>query len=136
MEVIFRKENQSEGTLIHLSPREALTYLQNGAAILDIRPAYETNYRNFDVPTVYLLPFAVYRDKFQEIPKDKPLIIADSVGIKSPEVARLLLNQGYPHVACLGGGVVAWAQDGFPLIRDADYELVGACACMLKPKKI
>ena len=101
---------------------------------MDIRPEYETNYRVFDVHNVYWLPYSAYKEKFHEIPKEKPLIIADNVGLKGPEVARFLHDQGYPRVAYLGGGVVAWDHSGLPLRKDLGYELKGGCACKLRPK--
>lgn len=116
-----------------LSPREALSYLQEKAALVDIRPEYETSYRNFDVPKVYYVPYSSYIDSFHILPKDTLLIVADSVGNQSMEVARFLLMQGYPEVACLAGGVVEWDRNGLPLAKDTEYEMVGGCACKLQP---
>ncbi len=135
METFFVHEEFSEQKSIPLSPREALCYLQHGAAILDIRPEYETNYRVFDFPHVYLLPFSSYRENFDEVPKCIPLIVVDNVGLKSSEVAKFFIEQGYTQVAYVVGGVVAWEQNGLPIKKDLDYELNGGCACMLKPKK-
>ena len=118
-----------------LPPREAFEYLQNGAAILDIRPEYETSFRIFAVPKVFYLPYSLYRDDLSIIPKDIPLIIADSVGIKSTEVAHYLMDNGYTQVACLAGGIVEWDRAGLPLCKDVDYEMVGGCACRLQPQK-
>lgn len=136
MDSTFNKQDKPEGIPVSLSPREAFVYLQDNGAIVDIRPEYEINYRVFDVPNIFYLPYSSYRDEFRIIPKDKFLIIADNVGIRSTEVARFLLAQGYPRVACLAGGVVEWDRDGLPLIKDMDYELVGGCACRLQSKKV
>lgn len=119
-----------------ISPREAFALLHHGGAIVvDIRPEYETSYRVFDIPQVYLLAFDNYKEKFSEIPKDKLLIVVDNVGLKSPEVAAFFLEQGYSQVSYLIGGVVAWDRDGYPLKKNQEYELQGGCACRLKPKK-
>lgn len=120
---------------LSLSPREAFEYLQNGAAILDIRPEYETSFRIFDVSKVYYLPYNLYRDELSLIPKDVPLIIADSVGTKCIEAANYLMEHGYTQIACLAGGIVEWDRTGLPLSRDVDYEMVGGCACRLQPQK-
>jgi rhodanese-related sulfurtransferase len=119
---------------LSLSPREAFEYLQSGAAILDIRPEYETSFRVFDVPTVYYLPYNELRDKFSIIPMDIPLIIADSVGTKSIDIAQFLMMKGYTLIACLAGGIVEWDRAGLPLNKDVDYEMVGGCACRLQPQ--
>lgn len=130
----LNSHDKLQGTPVGLSPKEAFAYLQDGAAIVDIRPEYETNYRIFDVGSVYLLSYSSYKQTFHEIPKEKPLIIADSVGLKSPEVARFLHDQGYPRVSYLAGGVVAWDHSGLPLSKDLGYELNGVCACKLRSK--
>lgn len=136
MNSISNNQGQLEITLVWLSPREAFEYLQYNAAIVDIRPEYEINYRIFNVPKVFYLPYSSFRDNFNSIPKNLLLIIADSVGIRSAEVAGYLIAHGYHQVACLAGGVVDWNHDGFPLRKDMDYEMIGGCACRLHPKKI
>ena len=134
MNSIFYQQSQLVGAPVPLSPQEAFAHLQNNAALLDIRPEYETDFRVFDVPNVFYLPYRSYRDKFDLIPKNIPLIIADSVGNKSTVVARYLLEKGYLQVAYLAGGVVAWDRDGLPLTKDKNYAMVGGCACRLKPQ--
>lgn len=132
----FYSSDKLKGKPGALSPKEAFACLQEGAAIVDIRPEYETNYRVFDVPDVYVLPYSSYKEKFQEIPKEKPLIVADSVGLKCSEVAQFLHDQGYPCVAYLAGGVVSWDHSGLPLSKDLGYELKGGCACKIRPKNL
>ena len=134
MNSVIHQQNQSGGSPTPLSPREAFTRLQGDVAILDIRPEYETDFRVFDVPNIFYLPYRTYRDQFHLIPKDIPLIVADSVGNKSMEVARYLSEHGYPSVSFLAGGMVAWDRDGLPLAKDKNYAMVGGCACRLKPK--
>lgn len=132
----YQDEFRLWGQLVSLSTREAYELLNNNDAVLvDIRPEYETDFRVFDVPRIYYLPFDTYQEKLDAIPKDIILIVADSVGNRSIEVARYMLEQGYSKVACLAGGVVAWDRAGLPLSRDKDYEMVGGCACRLKPQK-
>lgn len=120
---------------LSLSPREAFEYLQSGAAILDIRPEYETSFRIFDVSIVYYLPCTSCREELSLIPKDVPIIIADSVGTKSIEMMHYLKENGYTQVAYLAGGIVEWDRAGLPLNKDVDYEMVGGCACRLQPQK-
>ncbi|SHK12677.1 Rhodanese-related sulfurtransferase [Geosporobacter subterraneus DSM 17957] len=134
MNSVIHQQGQSSGSPAPLSPRDAFIHLQNDAAILDIRPEYETDFRVFDVPNIFYLPYRSYRDQFHLIPKDIPLIVADSVGNKSMEVARYLVEQNYPQVFFLAGGMVAWDRDGLPLSKDKNYAMVGGCACRLKPK--
>jgi rhodanese-related sulfurtransferase len=135
MDLFFVQLNESKGVPVSLSPREAFKVLQNGAAILDIRPEYETSFRIFDVPKVFYLPYSLYRDELSSMPKDVPLIIADSVGNQSKEVACYITSRGYAQVAYMAGGIVEWDRAGLPLRKDIDYEMVGGCACRLQPQK-
>ena len=135
MSDFFQRTGRMDGTPTPLSPREAHEAAGRGAVFVDIRPDFETNYRAFDVPSLVSLPYRTYRDRYAVLPAGEPLVVADNVGTKSPEVARFLLSAGWPDVAILVGGVVAWAQEGLPLTKDPNYELVGGCGCKLKPKK-
>lgn len=135
MNSFFDKQGQSKGVPVSLSPREAFEYLQGNAAILDIRPEYETSFRVFDITKVFYLPFSLYRDELTLIPNDVPLIIADSVGTKSTEVAHYLMEHDYTQISCLAGGIVEWDRAGLPLKKDVDYEMMGGCACRLQPQK-
>lgn len=121
---------------VALSPRDAYTRLHEGtAAILDIRPEYEIDYRILDVPDSYIMPNSSYKEEFQEISKNKFIIIVDNVGLDSPEAAAFLIGKGYLKVGYIIGGVVAWSKAGLPLVKDLGNELTGGCACKLKPKK-
>ena len=63
------------------------------------------------------------------------LIVADSVGIHSKEVAKFLVNKGFVNIANMAGGLVEWERDGLPLQVNLKEELSGQCACQLKAKK-
>jgi rhodanese-related sulfurtransferase len=93
MENLLNGESLLKGRPIPILPREALKYLQEGAAILDIRPEYETNYRTFHFPYVYLLPDNSYLENYNEIPKDRPLIVVDNVGLESGRVVNFLFKK-------------------------------------------
>lgn len=130
-------ENPIKIKPIGLSPRDAYDKLKEGiASIIDVRPEYETCYRSFDVPKVYLLPFTLNFELKVELPTDEYIIVADNVGLDSPDVARKSLESGYPLVGYIIGGVVAWDRAGLPLIKDLGNELTGGCACKLKPRKL
>lgn len=130
-------ENPIKIKPIGLSPRDAYDKLKEGdATILDVRPEYETCYRSFDVPKVYLLPFTLNFELKVELSTDEFIIVADNVGLDSPEIARLLIDIGYTQIGYIIGGVVAWDRAGLPLVKDLGNELIGGCACKLKPRKL
>jgi len=124
------------GGVIHLSPREAFPLLAQGAIIVDVREEIEMNGKHFGVEAVIPIPFHRFPSEFATLPRDAPLILADSVGLNSKQAVLLLQAQGYTEVANLNGGIVDWEKDGLPTDVVDDEVLTGQCACKLRPKKV
>ena len=85
---------------------------------------------------IIYIPRSEFEEQLIKIPKDKPVILADNVGVAGKEIALFLLEQGYTQVACLNGGIIDWTRDNMPLKTDRSYILTGQCACQLRPKKL
>jgi len=131
---LLNKLSNNDVKPIPISAKEAFTYIQNGALILDIRKEYETNYRVIDFPEIIYLPNDSYKDKYNNVPKERDIVIVDNVGLVSPEVGRFLVSKGYNRVFYIGGGIIDWDDAGLPLKKDLDYELNGGCACQVRQK--
>jgi rhodanese-related sulfurtransferase len=118
--------------IIHLSPREAYALCQKGAILLDLRLELLFKNKRFDVPE----PIHCHNNEIEEyylhLPTDKPIIIADAVGIHSKEVVIFLMNKGYTLVSNLVGGIHDWERDGLPLIIDNEETMTGGCMCQLR----
>ncbi|MCX7862544.1 MAG: rhodanese-like domain-containing protein [Bacteroidales bacterium] len=120
---------------LNLTPNEAYREaINNHAIIVDVREYMLTGYKKFDVPAVIYIPNSELRHRYHELPKDKPLIIADSVGLRSKEAILFLLSVGYTNAANLAGGIVEWERDHLPLIIDNSERLDGSCMCQLRPR--
>jgi len=120
---------------LNLSAREAYQEaINNNAIIIDVRENSMIGYKCFDVPNVIYAPNSELEKYYSNLPDDKPLIIADSVGLRSKEAMIFLLSKGYSNIANLAGGIVEWDKDGMPLKIDKNEELSGACLCRLRPK--
>ncbi|MGC8865646.1 MAG: rhodanese-like domain-containing protein [Bacteroidales bacterium] len=118
----------------NISSREALELCQLGAIILDVRPLYESDYRAFGVPEVFLAPAAAYDDWISNLPKDRCMIVADATGLKSRLIARRLLDDGFSLIVNLSGGIVDWERSGAPVRVNKESKLTGSCLCQLKPR--
>lgn len=123
------------GGMVHLSGREALEAARAGALFVDLRLTIETDYKKFDVPEVLYLQVEDFEARLAEIPRDRPVIVADSVGLRSRDVVKQLMELGYANVANLNGGILDWEHDGLPIIIDPDKQLSGSCTCRLRPRK-
>ncbi|MGC4119296.1 MAG: rhodanese-like domain-containing protein [Myxococcales bacterium] len=130
---------QGQGLFIagvtHISGREVLAAVERGAAIVDVREEYEVVMKTFDVPGVIYLPTSTFKDSYQELPRGRPLILADAVGLRSKDAVLFLLEKGWADVANLNGGILDWEKEGMPTKVNPEELWVGDCACSLKPRK-
>lgn len=124
---------RTEGVL-NLAPEEAQSWLSRGAMLVDLREAYETNFRVFDVEEALYLPWTRFASSYRVLPRDRPLVLADAAGIYCREAARMLAEAGYTNIAKLSGGMIDWDAAGLPVRKDIDYELQGQCACKMKTR--
>jgi rhodanese-related sulfurtransferase len=120
--------------IVHLSGAEALAEARKGALLVDLRAPIETDYKKFDLPEVLYLPVPELKSRLAELPRDRPLILADSVGLHSKEAVKYLAEQGFTNLASLNGGILDWEHDGLPIKTDQSKQLSGSCTCRLKPR--
>lgn len=119
----------------NLTPREAYAEATEGdAVIMDVRELGIIGAKRFAVPEVLYLPLSELKESFDNIPKDIPLILADSAGLRSHEAMVIMLEEGYTNIANLAGGLVEWDRDGLPLNINTEDELSGSCMCQLRPR--
>ena len=114
-------------------PSEVKAFLQRGAILVDLREEVETDIKSFAVEPVVYLSHEQFDENWQSLPLEKPLILADSVGIWSKKAVAKLQSMGYAQVASLAGGFNEWDKDGFPVKEGTCRPLNGPCLCMIKP---
>lgn len=119
--------------MVHLSGREALEEARGGTLFVDLRLSIETDYKKFDVPEVLYIAEEELEARAGEIPRDRPVIVADSVGLRSKRAVMFLMKHNYINVANLNGGILDWERDGMPITVDQSKQLSGSCTCRLKP---
>mgnify|MGYP000903893726 FL=1 len=132
---IFGNKGFVSAGFLNLSASDAFVEATEGNAIIvDVREERLTGYKNFDVPCLIHMPKSRIEQDYANLSRELPLIIADSVGLRSHEVMEYLLARGFANIANLAGGIVEWEQDGFPLKIDLTEQLSGSCVCQLKPR--
>ena len=119
----------------NLTPRESFTLCENGAIIVDVREDYLSAFKMFKVENVLYLPYSKLELFCKDLPKDKPLIFADAVGLRSREGVLFMNSHGYANVANMAGGIVDWERDGLPINTDIYHRLSGSCMCQLKARE-
>jgi rhodanese-related sulfurtransferase len=135
MNAIFHSKGFISSGFLNLTPLEAYSEATEGDAIIvDVREERLTGYKCFNVPRVIYLPKSRILEEYTDLPADIPLIIADSVGLRSQEVMEILIEKRFSNIANLAGGIVEWEHDGLPLKIDISEQLDGSCVCQLRPR--
>jgi rhodanese-related sulfurtransferase len=136
MNDLFEGQGLFSQGILHLSAKEAYALCEKGAALLDVRKDIMNQYKVFDVNEVIYCPYNSIVQNILLLPKNKPLIVADAVGLHSKEVLLALVENGFENLANLAGGIMEWERDGLPIKIDKKFELNGACVCRLRPRNI
>jgi len=115
----------------YISPEEALKLIQNDEIFfIDVREEEEFVKEYFDFENVFFHPMSVILDRLEYIPKNIPIVVVCSDGIRSTKVANLLNRNEFPEVASLDGGIDAWKQHGYRLIvNDSGACDTDSCGC-------
>lgn len=120
--------------MLHLTGKQALSCIQQGAILVDVREDYEIAIKDFGVGNVLLCPHTGFDTLYKTLPRDKALILADCVGLHSKEAVKKMLECGYTMVANLIGGIAGWERDGLPMSSDIET-MNGQCMCQIKSRK-
>ena len=119
----------------HISPKDAYSIRFEDVLFVDIRESDFFAYKKIDVPNTVFIEYNEIISRFEELPKDKLIIIVDSSGNKSRIIVEKAVELGYANFINLIGGVLEWDKDKMPLIVNLDEELHGQCACRLSPQR-
>jgi rhodanese-related sulfurtransferase len=121
--------------VLNLTPIESFELCEKGAIIVDVREEYMNSFKMFKVEKLFYLPYSELDKYFSDLPKDKPLIFADAVGLKSRESVLFMESHGNKNIANMAGGIVDWEKDGLPINTDLTVRLSGSCMCQLRPRE-
>jgi rhodanese-related sulfurtransferase len=82
--------------------------------LLDVREPWEREVAM--LPQALHVPMAELPDRLAEVGRDRDVVVMCRSGGRSLKVAKYLEEQGYPSVANLTGGILAWARDVDPTL--------------------
>lgn len=122
--------------IFNVSAREAFELCSKGAILVDVREEYFTSFKIFDVPRILCIPKSRFEQEYSKLPRNKYLIFADTVGLRSKESVIFIIDKGYDKIANMAGGMVDWESVGLPVKTNYDERLTGSCMCQLKPREI
>jgi rhodanese-related sulfurtransferase len=103
--------------MVHeLTPSEFVAQRAAGgsAILLDVREGWELDVAR--LPDTVHIPMDEVPARLAELERDRDIVVVCRSGGRSLTVARFLEAQGYPSVANLTGGILAWRQELDPTL--------------------
>ncbi len=64
---------------------------------------------------VALVPVSQLLTRFEELPRDRPLLMVCRSGSRSAAATQFLLQRGWTDVRNIDGGMLAWQRNGLPV---------------------
>lgn len=92
--------------------------IKKGVLLVDVRELNEVKQVAFDVPDIMVIPLSEFEDRYQEIPKDRDVVLVCQGGVRSLKATYFLMNHGYDRVMNMEHGMERWAKKGFPIVGD------------------
>jgi hydroxyacylglutathione hydrolase len=80
--------------------------------VLDVRTETEWNAGHIDA--ALHIHGGVLKDRYQEIPRDRPVAVVCGTGYRGSIAASFLKSHGYAHIANVLGGMTAWTAAKLP----------------------
>ena len=86
--------------------------------VIDVREPNEFEAARLE-SGVALLPLSTFQQRWQELPRDRPLLLMCASGGRSAAATAWLVRNGYTDVANVAGGINEWQKAGLPVRRGA-----------------
>ena len=87
------------------------------AVLLDVRERDE--FAAVRVEGSLFIPMSQLGVRFDEIPRDRPIMVICASGSRSTGATSFLLGQGFKDVGSVAGGIDGWERLGLPVRRGA-----------------
>ena len=100
--------SDAEAAVGSVEPEDLAAFLSRDPQpfLLDVREPLEWRAMNLAHLGAVHVPMGQVGDRLEEIPTDRPVVVYCHSGVRSLEVAKLLVAEGYEHVHNLEGGIV------------------------------
>ena len=99
-------------------PTTTQSLLKQGYTLVDVRERDESARLAFDVANLIIMPLSELEQRYAELPKDRPLILACQDGSRSLRATYYLMNKGFDKVSNMKFGLQRWVVRGFPVKGD------------------
>jgi len=110
--------NILNGAMPVISWREVETAKAEGAFLLDVRTPAEFSFGS--IPGAVNIPLDDLRERLNELPTDRPILIFCAVGLRGYLATRILLQRGFKQVRNLSGGYKTYSAAIAPIPKPQD----------------
>ncbi|MGC9347092.1 MAG: rhodanese-like domain-containing protein [Anaerolineae bacterium] len=86
---------------------------QGTITVVDVREDWE--YAAGHIAEAQLIPLGTLKDRLEEIPADRPVVLVCRSGNRSGQAFRFLRQQGFENVHNMTGGMLAWEAAGLEM---------------------
>ena len=83
---------------------------ENGDILVDVREQHE--FDDVRISGSILIPLSEFNERYEELPRDKNIIMQCRTGARSARTTDFLLENGYQAVN-MAGGILAWEEADF-----------------------
>lgn len=91
---------------------EARDLIADGALLVDVRERDEWDSER--IPGAEFKPLSTVNDWYQDLPRDRTIVIQCASGARSAQLVSALIDQaGFTDVVNLHGGLIGWKFAGF-----------------------
>ena len=97
----------------NINVQEAKEHFDKKTEFLDIREKFEN--QEIRIPGSILIPMSELNARWQEISKDKDVVVYCRVGNRSASLLEQLEGMGYTNLLNMEGGIVEWHQNELPV---------------------
>lgn len=98
----YAASNVVNGDMKINSWRDMLDAEKNNAVVLDVRTAEEFSFGGIE--NAVNIPFTELRERYRELPKDRPVYIYCAVGLRGYMAQKILMSKGFTNTRNLSGG--------------------------------
>jgi rhodanese-related sulfurtransferase len=124
------RESIKEKTMLQeakeVCPTTTRRLIGEGALLVDVREPREVQVLAFDVPEILYIPLFELETRWNEIPKDRDVVMVCQGGGRSLKATYYMQYHGYTQVSNMSGGIEQWARKGFPV--KGELPVAGACS--------
>ncbi len=79
--------------------------------LLDVRQPHEWDIVNLESDGAVIIPLAELRDRLDELPADREIVVYCRTGARSANAAQMLADEGFSSVFNFVGGIHAWVDE-------------------------